>query len=123
MQTILVVGGGPAGAAAAIAAACEGATVRLMERSRAPKQKVCGEFLSPAVCAALHRLGAADVAAGSAIIRRCRLHFGTREKEWTLTEQAHGLSRLEFDQRLLERATTYGAQICRGEIGAAEGGP
>ena len=113
-------GGGPAGAAAAIAGACEGATVRLIERSRVPKQKVCGEFLSPAVLDALHRLGAADIAAGSAIIRKCRLHFGARQKSWTLSEPAHGLSRYELDQRLLERAATYGAVVCRGEIAAAD---
>ncbi len=114
MKSILVLGGGPAGAAAAIAAASEGSSVRLLERSRQPRHKVCGEFLSPGICAALHHLGAADIVAGAAVIRRCRLCFGLREKSWTLAEPARGLSRFEFDHRLLERAATYGAVIERG---------
>ena len=44
---LAVVGGGPAGSAAAITAARAGATVVLFERGKLPRHKVCGEFLSP----------------------------------------------------------------------------
>jgi menaquinone-9 beta-reductase len=43
---LAIVGGGPAGTAAAIAAARSGATVLLVERGRYPRHKVCGEFIS-----------------------------------------------------------------------------
>ncbi len=43
---LIVVGGGPAGCAAAITAAHSGASVLLLERSRFPRHKVCGEFVS-----------------------------------------------------------------------------
>ncbi len=43
---LIVVGAGPAGSAAAISAAKKGATVLLLERSRFPRHKVCGEFVS-----------------------------------------------------------------------------
>src|ERR1700730_6776774 len=43
---LIVVGGGPAGCAAAIGAARTGASVLLLERGRFPRHKVCGEFVS-----------------------------------------------------------------------------
>src|ERR1700758_4817239 len=43
---LAVIGGGPAGASAAIAAARAGARVLLLERGRLPRQRVCGEFVS-----------------------------------------------------------------------------
>jgi flavin-dependent dehydrogenase len=43
---LIVIGGGPAGTSAAITAARRGARVRLLERCRLPRQRVCGEFIS-----------------------------------------------------------------------------
>ena len=43
---LIVIGGGPAGTAAAIIAARSGARVLLLEKGRFPRQKVCGEFVS-----------------------------------------------------------------------------
>lgn len=43
---LIVIGGGPGGAAAAITAAHAGARVLLLERGRLPRQRVCGEFVS-----------------------------------------------------------------------------
>lgn len=115
MANILVIGGGPAGAAAAIAAVSEGASVRVVERSRHPKHKVCGEFLSPQALHLLDLLGAGNLAPKPALIRKCRLRFGDREKQWNLVEPALGLSRFELDRLLLERAGALGAIVCRGE--------
>jgi flavin-dependent dehydrogenase len=120
MERILVIGGGPAGSAAAIAAVSEGASVRVVERSRHPKHKVCGEFLSPQVLHMLELLGAADFAdLKPATIRKCRLQFGNREKRWKLTEHALGLSRFELDRLLIDKAAALGATVCRGESAAA----
>lgn len=120
MERILVMGGGPAGAAAAIAAVSEGASVRVLERSRHPKHKVCGEFLSPQVFPILDLLGAANLAGlKPASIRKCRLRFGDREKRWNLVEPAFGLSRFELDRLLLEKAGALGAVVSRGESAVA----
>ncbi|HJT69757.1 MAG TPA: FAD-dependent oxidoreductase [Terriglobales bacterium] len=43
---LAIIGGGPAGCAAAITAARSGARVLLLERGRFPRHKVCGEFVS-----------------------------------------------------------------------------
>lgn len=43
---VVVIGGGPAGTAAAIIAARRGKTVALLEAGRYPRHKVCGEFVS-----------------------------------------------------------------------------
>lgn len=46
MYDLIVIGGGPAGSAAAITAARRGAQVLLLERGKYPRHKVCGEFVS-----------------------------------------------------------------------------
>jgi len=54
---ILVVGGGPAGSAAAILLAQAGFQVCLLDKGRFPREKPCGEYLSPGCVPLLRRLG------------------------------------------------------------------
>lgn len=56
---VIVVGGGPVGLAAAIAARLHGLAVRVVERQRPPIDKACGEGLMPAGVRALAALGVA----------------------------------------------------------------
>src|SRR4029077_9705581 len=44
---VMVVGAGPAGSSIALRLARAGVDVALLERSRFPRTKVCGEYLSP----------------------------------------------------------------------------
>jgi flavin-dependent dehydrogenase len=53
----VVVGAGPAGAATAILLAEEGLSVVLLDRARFPRDKICGEYLSPEGSRILDRLG------------------------------------------------------------------
>jgi len=55
---VIVVGAGPAGAATAIFLAEHGLSVRLVDRARFPRPKICGEYLSPEAPRLLDRLGA-----------------------------------------------------------------
>jgi flavin-dependent dehydrogenase len=98
--TVTVLGAGPAGASAAIAALQAGAAVDLIEKSRFPRHKVCGEFLSPEIAQILERLGvwSAFQACGPVSIRRLSLYFAKSEKHCRLPEAAFGLSRYSFDQ-------------------------
>jgi geranylgeranyl reductase family protein len=54
---VVVVGAGPAGAATAIFLAERGHEVVLLDRARFPRDKVCGEYLSPEGSRLLDRLG------------------------------------------------------------------
>src|SRR5438105_13859882 len=117
MREILIAGGGPAGAAAAVSARLEGSPVRLLDRARAPRHKVCGEFISPGAAECLHALHLWDdfAALSPARILRCRLHLGNRTKLWPLAQPAWGLSRFQLDDLLLRKASALGAIVTRGE--------
>lgn len=115
MEQVHIIGGGPAGAAAALAALNAGATVRIYEKSKFPRHKVCGEFLSPAALNLLTELGVAaefESALPSAI-RRAHLHFGRTEKRFRLPDTAWGLSRATLDDLLLRSALARGAELQR----------
>lgn len=113
MEPIHILGGGPAGSAAALAASRQGSRVRVIEKSRLPRHKVCGEFFSPEIGPELERLGAweAFLAAGPARVRRSILHFGSRQKSAALPEPAFGLSRYTFDHLMLDQARAAGAEV------------
>ncbi|HEV8414277.1 MAG TPA: tryptophan 7-halogenase, partial [Bryobacteraceae bacterium] len=116
MKRISILGGGPAGSAAALAALREGARdarVRVIEKSRLPRHKVCGEFFSPEIAPELEKLGVWDafLAAGPARVRRTVLHFGAKLKSSPLPEAAFGLSRYAFDLMLLDQARAAGADL------------
>ena len=55
---VIVVGAGPAGAATAWALARSGVDVLLLDRAYFPRDKVCGEYLSPQASRLLHEMGA-----------------------------------------------------------------
>jgi flavin-dependent dehydrogenase len=112
-RSITILGGGPAGVAAAIFALSHGASCHLVEKSKFPRHKVCGEFFSPEIQAELAALGAWDAfqAAAPARIERMRLCFGRREKTSRLPEAAWGLSRHAFDLLMFQRALDLGAMV------------
>jgi len=113
MKRISILGGGPAGSAAALAVLREGGRVGVIEKSRFPRHKVCGEFFSPEIAPELEQLGAwgAFLAAGPARVRRTALHFGARTKSSPLPEPAFGLSRYTFDSIMLDQALAAGADL------------
>src|SRR5437588_10273175 len=57
---VIIAGGGPAGASAAIHLATGGARVLLAEQKKFPRAKLCGEFISPECTSHFERLGVAD---------------------------------------------------------------
>ena len=76
---VLIVGGGPAGAAAACRLARAGRNVLLCERQPEPRPQVCGEFLSAGAGAELADLGVAPLSLGAAPITHLRLVHGTQQ--------------------------------------------
>jgi flavin-dependent dehydrogenase len=113
---LVVVGGGPAGAAAAAYLARESRGPLLIERTSAPQHKVCGEFLSWEAQAYLDELGLDLLALGAAPIGAVRIAEGAELVEAALPFAGLGLSRRSLDEALLARAEALGAEIRRGPV-------
>lgn len=116
----IIVGGGPAGAGAAIRLASRGARVMLAERERFPREKLCGEFISPECLGHFARLGVIkrmESAGGSQVSETVFYAPSGRAlsvpSEWFggARSSALGLSRAEMDARLLERAREVGVRV------------
>jgi flavin-dependent dehydrogenase len=118
----LIVGGGPAGSAAAIRLAKGGVRPLLIERSEGPRDVVCGGFLGWDALAALRRLGIDPQALGAQPISRLRLISRHRQVETALPHPAAGLSRRTLDEALLSTVQAAGVEVLRGRtVRAAEG--
>lgn len=110
----LIVGGGPAGALAAALLAAEGRAVTLIERSKEPQEKLCGDFLSGEAARPLARIGLDPLDLGAVSIDRLRIVIGKRSSETRLPFPAYGISRRVLDEAILERAAAYGTLVRRG---------
>lgn len=110
----LIVGGGPAGAAAAIRLARGGTAPLLLERHAEPYDALCGGFVSWRTLARLDSLGLDTQALGGEPIGRVVLLAGERAAEARLPAPGRGVSRRRLDRRLLEAAAEAGAAIERG---------
>ena len=115
----LIVGGGPAGAAAAIALARGGAMPVVIERSPGERDLVCGGFLGWDAIAALKKLGLDPAVLGARPIHRLRLVSGRKVVEAELPRAAAGLSRRRLDATLLRMAEDGGAAVLRGRTARA----
>lgn len=120
---VIVVGGGPAGAATATRLAAGGFDVLVLDRATFPREKACAEFLSPGAVSELDRLGVIGAAAavgawqdGMRIVSR-RAAFTLRYEEG---RRGLGIARPQLDRLLLERARDEGAQVREGtHVGSA----
>jgi menaquinone-9 beta-reductase len=115
----LIVGGGPAGAAAALTMARAGAMPVLVERCPGERDVVCGGFLGWDALATLRRLGLEPSKLGARPIHRLRLAAGGRTVEAELPHAAAGLSRRRLDSALLMAAEEAGAAVLRGRAARA----
>ena len=116
---VIVVGAGPAGATTACWLADRGLTVTLLEKSRFPRDKVCGDGLTPRATKQLLRLGI-DVSEEAGWLHNKGLRvYGGREEPFELPwpELAEfpsfGLvrKRADFDELLARRAVERGATL------------
>jgi flavin-dependent dehydrogenase len=121
---VLIVGAGPAGCAAAALLARRGHDVLLVDRAHFPRDKTCGDCLTPRAIAALGRLGVLPelLSAGYRQVGGARLvaadgtTFSMRFGDYDLGLPAYGLvvPRLELDERLRQRAVAAGARFLAG---------
>jgi flavin-dependent dehydrogenase len=117
---VLVIGAGPAGSALANQLARAGFDVRLADRKAFPREKPCGEFLSPECAPYLAQLGLREplAALGPRLVRGMHLHgHGAQALGHFRAVGAHaataaagfGIRRTRFDQLLLDGAVQAGA--------------
>lgn len=108
---LVVIGGGPAGAAAAITAARVGAQVLLLERGKYPRHKVCGEFVSAeSLHVLLELLDARRATLQNDAVRvaRSRVFLDDRVLHTPVEPAAASIARLELDAALWESAAACG---------------
>lgn len=107
----LIVGGGPAGAAAAIHLARAGARPLIVERQPEGRDALCGGFLSWRTLERLEGLGIARGALGGHEVGAVRLFLAGGSYEIPLPAPSMGVSRGRLDSLLLARALEEGASI------------
>lgn len=113
-MSVVVAGGGLAGAAAASLLARGAVPSLLLERTTGPHDKVCGDFVSTEAQAHLAALGFDAGTLGGAAIDRVRLVVGERSVEARLPFTALGLTRRRLDAALLDHAAATGVEVARG---------
>ena len=112
---VVVIGGGPAGLAAAIAVRQTGLEVVVADRARPPINKACAEGLMPDGIAALRRIGVTLGPEHGSPFRGIRFLDNELEAEARFPHGQHsglGVRRTVLHQLMLERAEDAGATIC-----------
>ena len=112
---LAIIGGGPAGSAAAITAARFGARVALLEAGEFPRHKVCGEFISAESLDVLHDVLARVPEAESRLhaaptIHQVRLIRDRRSIAAPVIPAGLSLPRYELDLLLWKAAQQAGVQ-------------
>jgi flavin-dependent dehydrogenase len=109
---VLVIGGGPAGLAAAIAARKKGFSVTVADGAKPAIDKACGEGLLPGTLAALRELGIPIGRGEGQIFRRIRFIDGAILAEAEFTDGgAIGVRRTVLHQKMVERAKECGVAL------------
>lgn len=114
---VIVVGAGPGGSAAAHHLAAHGANVLLLEKTEFPREKVCGDGLTPRAVKQLIRMGVDIEAPGWLKNKGLRVIGGGMrlELDWPDLESFpnYGLTRtrMDFDDILAKRAVEAGARL------------
>jgi flavin-dependent dehydrogenase len=120
---VIIVGGGPAGCSTAIRLAQSGLRPLVLEEKHMPREKLCGEFITPECFPALERLGVLDrmYDAGAQKIRSLNLVpsggapvVAKISEMSSFSPTALSLSRARFDRVLFERAQEVGAVCLEG---------
>jgi geranylgeranyl reductase family protein len=114
---VAIVGGGPSGAAAAHYLATKGHSVLVCEKKSFPREKTCGDGLTPRAVKQLEAMGLASELTEWEHVQGLRIHAGGRTVElpWPDTEEwaNYGLvkPRRELDKIVLDNAEKAGAKV------------
>ena len=112
---VAIIGGGPAGTAAALEARRQGLSVAIWERDRFPRDKVCGEFISPEALPLLQSEIPEATARGANIHDAEFISARGVSRTFRLPHRAAGLSRHVLDAALWKACEAAGAEVHEGE--------
>jgi flavin-dependent dehydrogenase len=115
---VVVVGGGPAGAATALRLARASIPVTVIERTKFPRRKVCGEYLGAGTVAALDALGLADAVRAEAVaLRGVRLVSQAGHRlELEFSRPTLSLPRERLDALIMGQACRAGAAVVNARV-------
>ena len=106
---LAVIGGGPAGASAAITAARIGMDVLLLEAGKFPRHKVCGEFVSGEALELLtHLVGSDELLISAPQISQARVFIDDQLLQFPVDPAAVSVSRWNLDLLLWQAAIRSG---------------
>jgi flavin-dependent dehydrogenase len=109
---VLVIGGGPAGLAAAIAARMKGFDVAVADGAKSPIDKACGEGLMPGTLRALRELGVAIRPGDGQVFRGIRFVDSAHSVEANFSgASGFGIRRTTLHQKMVERAEECGVSL------------
>ncbi|MFY9334532.1 MAG: menaquinone reductase [Mycobacterium sp.] len=116
---VIVVGAGPAGSAAAAWAARTGREVLVVDAAEFPRDKACGDGLTPRAVEELHQLGLADWLDGRVRHHGLRMAgFGSSvQVRWpgqSFPKWSSAVPRTELDDRVRKTAEESGASMLLG---------
>ncbi|SBT54584.1 geranylgeranyl reductase family [Micromonospora narathiwatensis] len=118
---VIVVGAGPAGSAAALAARRGGARVLLLDRYDFPRDKPCGDGIAAHALDVLAELGVTGAVDGYAPLPALRLSGpGGGTVARALPRPAYTVPRRVFDARLVTAAVAAGAELRRHTVRRVE---
>ena len=117
---VLVVGGGPGGASAAYWLARNGVDVHLVEKKRYPREKACGDGLTPRAIKQLLDMGFDFDGLGLHRVEGLRAHVGERKLEMAWPDHSEypdwgaTMRRADLDGTVAGLAEAQGARIEQG---------
>lgn len=120
---LVVVGGGPAGSAAALGALRRdpSARVAIVDAAAFPRDKSCGDGIAPHCFDELRALGVVGVEHGYAPVDRLRFRTPRGRDVLAVPPRAsHVIPRAVFDARLVEAAVAAGATLLQGRVRSVE---
>ncbi len=121
---VIVVGAGPAGAAAALGALAERPSLRvlLLDRAEFPRDKACGDGIAPHVLDVLAGVGVRGLLDAHLPIRCLDLSYRGWRVARMLRRPAWVVPRETFDARLVEAAVEAGAELRRYKVRTVRAG-
>ncbi len=114
---VAIIGAGPAGASLAIRLATYGCKVALIEEQKFPRDKLCGEFISPECISHFQELGIGErIKSSGGVFLKETVFYSPKGRKFSVPSswfggKAFSLSRACMDNELLGRAIEVGVDV------------